>query len=162
MEGRWAVVVTQLYQQEKVIEQFIARGFEYFWPRVRRTVRHRGRRVHRLDPLLFNYLPVLLSDGWPVIFDMRGVVDVMGPARTREIEKLRSRCDSSDILIEPREAKAKFKPGQAVRIGHVDGPLADVVGTYVGISRDDEEIALFNILGARRSLKFEIGDLVAA
>lgn len=159
MEGRWAVVVTELYKQERVIEQFMARGFEYFFPQVRRVVRHRGRRVHRLDPLLFNYVPVLLSDGWEIIFDMRGVADVMGPARTSEIDRIKSMCDSSDILVEPKY-KSHLKAGQKVK--PVDGTFSGLVGTYVGLTNDGRESALFSLLGAKRSMKFAIGDLVAA
>jgi transcriptional antiterminator RfaH len=159
VEGRWAVAVTHLYQQEKVIEQLIARGFEYFWPRVRRTVRHRGRRIHRLDPLLFNYLPVQLNPDWPVIFDMRGVADVMGPARTSEIDRIKSQCDASDILIPPK-FQSQFRPGQKVK--PLEGPFVDLTGHFVGLTGDNRETALFTIFGAKRSLRFEIGDLVAA
>jgi transcription antitermination factor NusG len=159
LEGTWAVAITELYQQEKVIEQFIARGFDYFFPRVRRAVRHKGRRIQRLDPLLYNYLPVVLSDGWGVIFDMRGVVDIIGPANSGQIEALKRRCDASDILI-PEPMKPTYKPGQAVK--PIDGLLAGHTGRYIGLSNDDRDIVLFTILGARRSIKFELGALVAA
>jgi transcription antitermination factor NusG len=159
MSARWAVAVTELYKQEKVIEQLIARGLEYFFPQIRRTVRHRGRRIHRLDPLLFNYVPVVLGQGWEAIFDMRGVLDVMGPVHAYEIENIRCRCDASDILIPPPK-ESQFKPGQKVR--PLEGPFADLTGSFIGLINENQETALFTILGAKRSLKFEVGSLVAA
>lgn len=154
----WAVAVTHLYQQERVVEQFIAKAFDYFFPHVRRTVRHRGRRIHKLEPLLMNYVPVCIVDGWEQIYDMRGVADLLGPAREEEILRIKSQCDSDDILIQPRQSR--FKPGTLVKPS--SGILCDAVGTFVGTSGDDRDIALFSILGAKRTVKFKEGDLVAA
>ena len=154
----WACVVTFWHQQEDVVEQLVAKGFEYFFPRIKRIVRHRGRRVHRLDPLLFNYVPVVVVDSGAesAIRGMRGVVDVIGPASCAEIMGLKSRCTSDGILIQP--VVPRFRAGQAVHPRN--NPL--MVGKYVGPLRDDSEAALFNILGAKRSIRFEIGNLVAA
>jgi transcriptional antiterminator RfaH len=154
----WACAVTFWHQQEDVIEQLAAKGFEYFFPRIKRTVRHRGKRVHRLDPLLFNYLPIKLAPGWEEIHGMRGVVDMIGPVREVEIQKLRDRCNPDGILVQL--TAPRFKPGQPVRPAL--GPLSDKIGTFVGELRDQREAALFDILGARRSVKFEAGNLVAA
>lgn len=154
----WACAVTFWHQQEDVIEQLLKAQFEYFFPRVRRTVRHRGKRVHRLDPLLFNYLPIKLSPGWEVIFDMRGVADVIGPAHEGEIIRLKARCDKDGVLIQLKAPR--FQPGQQVR--PATGPLSDKIGSYIGELPGEREAALFSILGAKRSIKFEIGDLVAA
>ena len=156
----WACAVTFWHQQEDVIEQLIKAQLDYFFPRVKRTVRHRGRRVHRLDPLLFNYLPVELShpDAESDVRGMRGVADMIGPVCELEINNLKSCCDAAGVLVQPKQSR--FKPGQAVR--PLAGPLSDKIGTFVGELRDGREAALFDILGARRSIKFANGDLVAA
>lgn len=157
----WSCAVTFWHQQEDVIEQLIKASFEYFFPQVRQTVRHRGRRVHRLHPLLYNYLPVAIELGADAESDvraMRGVADVIGPIRTDEVLRLKSRCDAAGVLVQPRAPR--FRPGQAVRPSK--GPLVDMVGSFVGELRDEREAALFDILGAKRSIKFEAGDLVAA
>jgi len=156
----WACAVTFWHQQEDVIEQLLKAQLEYFFPRIKRTVRHRGRRVHRLDPLLFNYLPIKLSNGnesEATIRAMRGVADMIGPVRAEEISRLKSQCDADGILVQPKIQR--FRSGQPVR--PLTGPLSDKVGTYVG-EAGEREAALFSILGARRSIKFEVGDLVAA
>lgn len=151
----WACAVTFWHQQEDVIEQLIKAQLEYFFPRIKRTVRHRGRRVHRLDPLLFNYLPVCLShqDAESNILNMRGVADMIGPVREQEIQKLKAQCDADGVMVKPRALR--FTPGQQVY--PQNNPL--LVGAYVG-EVSEREVVLFDILGAKRSLKFAVGELV--
>lgn len=153
----WACAVTFWHQQEDVIEQLIAKNLQYFFPRIRRTIRQRGKRYTRLDPLLFNYIPVCLkgTDDESLVLNMRGVTDLIGPACEVEIGRLKAQCDADGVMIAPRAAR--FKPGQAV------SPKSNSL--LVGEFRDERrgrEVALFNILGAKRPVEFEIGDLVAA
>src|ERR1035437_3262392 len=150
----WACAVTFWHQQEDVIEQLVAKSFTYFFPRIKRTVRHRGRRVHRLDPLLFNYLPVQLSNGnesQAQVRAMRGVADMIGPVSGVEIDRLKAQCDMDGILVQP--VQPRFKAGQSVH--PINNPL--LVGNYVGALAGDREAALFSILGAKRSIRFEVG-----
>lgn len=158
----WACAVTFWHQQEDVIEQLLKAQLRYFFPRIRRTVRHRGRRVHRLDPLLYNYLPVQLShqDAESEVRAMRGIMPgpggMIGPVCEAELDRLRMQCDADGILVQPK--LPRFKAGQAV--APLKNPL--LVGSYVGFVGEDQEAALFSILGAKRSIKFAVGDLVAA
>ena len=88
---------------------------------------------------------------------MRGVTDVIGPVCEVEIDRLKSQCDADGIMVIPKIPK--FQKGQKVR--PKDGALVDLVGEFVDIRRE-REVALFNILGAKRTIEFKEGDLVAA
>ncbi len=154
----WAVAIAQPQQLDKVVEQIAAYPFQYFFPRIKRTIRRRGRRVHLLDPLLFNYLPVFLSDGWEVIFDMRGVRDVIGPVNTEELLKLKAKCDADGFYFLPHQHR--FKVGQAVT--PTEGPFEHLVGTYEKRLANEREVALFDLLGGKRPVDFDAGNLVAA
>lgn len=156
--ARWMIVIAELYQLEKVIGQIAVAGFEYFFPRVRKTVRHRGKRISREFPLLYNYLPVKLCGdaNESKVINMRGVAQLIGPACPVEIDRIKSRCGADGVMITPKEEK--FKRGQLVQTKQ--GALIGLVGEFAG-ARHDKDIALFNILGAKRPVEFKEGELVS-
>jgi transcriptional antiterminator RfaH len=158
MAQRWAVIVARFVYQEKIIKQLKAEGFECFFPRIKRTVRHRGKRIHRLEPLLHNYVPFRLEGSWQTVFGMRGVLDVLGPTGGEQIALLRAQCDKDDIMREPEQSS--FVKGCKVRV--TSGPLQNFIGSFVGMTSDQREVAAIEILGAKRSIRFEAGNLVAA
>ena len=147
----WGVVVTELGQQARVVEQLKKQCVEHFFPRSKRIVRRKGVRHCVVEPLLFNYIPVVITDS---IARVRGVLDVLGPAREDQIEDLRRRCDAEGMIT------IKFKPGDSVR-AH-SGFYSLAVGKYQGLLPDQREAALFSVFGSMRSVSFREGDLVAA
>lgn len=153
----WGVAVTLPNHQTKVVEQFVAKSFEYIFPQISKTVRRAGRRVRILEPYLFNYIPVFLSSGWQTIHGMRGVVDLLGPVAERDIDRLKSSIDASGLVTLPKVAK--FKVGQ--RVIPVSGPFVDMTGFYQS-TENEQDAALFNLFGSMRTIKFDEGDLVAA
>jgi transcription antitermination factor NusG len=162
-QPKWAVAVAAPQQVEKVVEQLPAHQIPYFFPRVKTTVRHRGKRVARFRPLLFNYIPICLVPGWQAIFSFRGthsargVLDVIGPLRGEEVDRLRAQCSLDGIYIV--EKAQRFKHGQAVRM--TTGPFASITGVFES-GTDDRAKVLIHSFGRMVSLGFELGNLVAA
>jgi hypothetical protein len=147
----WGVLVTEQGRQEEIVDQLKKRCVEHFFPRSKRTVRRKGVRHCLIEPLLFNYIPVTLTEK---IWSIRGVLDVLGPACPKQIEDLRRRCDGDGIIT------IRFKPGDSVR-AH-SGFYSLVVGKYLGLLPDQREAAVFSVFGSMRSVSFREGDLVAA
>ena len=159
----WAVAKITPQQERKATDELTKAKLGYFFPQIKRTVRHRGKRVHRLDPLFPSYLFILLQDAWHEVFNMRGITGLImsgeNPATVPDIaiQEIKSRCDRDGIYIPP--AIPKFKAGQTVKA--TQGPLAGNVGLFVD-SFKGREAALFDLLGRKTKVEFKEGDLVAA
>ena len=159
----WAVAKITPQSERKATESLTRHGLTYFFPRIKRTVRHRGKRVHHLDALFPGYLFLLLQEAWHEVFDMRGISGLImageNPAILRDevITEIKSTCDRDGVYVPP--VKPRFRVGDAVRVGA--GPLAGSVGLYAG-SAKEREAALFDLFGRKTRVEFKEGDLVAA
>jgi transcription antitermination factor NusG len=162
-QPKWAVAVAAPQQVEKVVEQLPAHQIPYFFPRVKTMVRHRGKRVASFRPLLFNYIPICLSPGWQAVFllrgthSARGVLDVIGPLRGEEVDRLKAACSSDGIYIQAKAQRFKF--GEKVKA--TTGPFAGITGVFES-GTDDRAKVLIHSFGRMVSLGFELGNLVAA
>jgi transcription antitermination factor NusG len=162
-QPKWAVAVAAPQQVEKVVEQLPAHQIPYFFPRVKTMVRHRGKRVASFRPLLFNYIPICLVPGWQAIFSLRGthsargVLDVIGPLAACDVERLRAACGSDGVYT--HKPVARFKPGQRVKAA--TGPFEGIVGRFES-AEDEAAKVLIHSFGRLVSIKFEVGNLVAA
>jgi transcription antitermination factor NusG len=122
-------------------------------------VRHKGKRVVRFSPLLFNYVPVQIDDDKSLsqVLNMRGVLDVIGPLAACDVKRLRAAC-GSDGVYTPKPV-ARFKPGQRVKAA--TGPFEGIVGRFES-AEDEAAKVLIHSFGRLVSIKFEVGNLVAA
>ena len=159
----WAVAILSPQCERKATENLARKKLTYFFPRIKRTVRHRGKRVHHLDALFPNYLFLLLQDAWHEVFDMHGISGLImsgeHPAVLGDevVETIKARCDRDGVYVAP--VKPRFRVGDKVKVGA--GPLAGSVGLYAG-SAKEREAALFDLFGRKTRVEFKEGDLVAA
>jgi transcription antitermination factor NusG len=108
--------------------------------------------------LLFNYVPFEQAPGWQAIFNMRGVLDVIGPLQCVDMDRLRALCPLG--VYTPPKAAPRFKPGQRVKVA--SGPFADARGVFDVAVGDDDARVLIHSFGRMVSIGFELGNLVAA
>ena len=147
----WGVAVTREGLQSRVVDQLKELSIDHLFLQAKRVVRRRGVRHHLYSPLLFNYIPVAMDHR---VARMRGVVDVIGPAREEDVEALRNRCDEYGVVL------VGLKRGDRVRASH--GFFSLIVGQYDGLRPDCREAAIFSVFGSMRSVVFNEGTLVAA
>lgn len=157
----WLVACTQPQAEFKVVSRMRDNDFEVFFPRIRRKVMHRGRRIYRTDPMFPGYAMVRQCEKFRELFEIRrGQFSVMMqpdadlPALVPDdqVEEIRSMCTSDDVYNE----SDRFKRGQKVRAK--SGSLTDLVGTFTE-SRSNQEIALFMMLGRSVPVSFRRGEL---
>lgn len=131
-DRRWYVVQTQPNREAFAAEHLARQGFEVFFPRQRKTVRHARRLTERLISYFPGYLFVrldLAAQRWRSVNGTLGVRSlVMGadrpaPAPAGLIESLIACADDKACLVPPPD----YVPGDRVRL--LSGPLADLVGT---------------------------------
>ena len=157
----WAVAILSPQCERKATENLARKKLTYFFPRIKRTVRHRGKRVHHLDALFPNYLFLLLQDAWHEVFDMHGISGLImsgdAPAKLDDavIGEIKSRCNADGVYTPP--PKPKFKTGETVRMSA--GPLSDIKGSLAELRGEDRAIVLLGVLG---KVNVAVSDLVAA
>ena len=131
-DPRWYVVQTQAHREHLAAEHLARQGFDVFFPRQRRMVRHARRLTEKLAGYFPGYLFVSLdldAQRWRSVNGTVGVRGlIMGADRPAAaplglVEALRAQADDRDCLAPPPD----YGPGDRVRL--LSGPFADLVGT---------------------------------
>jgi transcriptional antiterminator RfaH len=124
----WSLVYTRNKWEESARGHLEQQGFEVFLPRIRKTVRHAGRRRERIEPMFPRYLFVHLDPGvedWSPIRSTVGVTTLVrfgrepGIVPAEIVDGLRARADEHGII--GSDDPGDFEAGQNVRI--VEGPF---------------------------------------
>src|SRR4051812_18862867 len=122
---RWYVVQTQTNREHLAVEHLSRQGYEVFFPRQRRTVRHARRLTERLSGYFPGYLFVALDTGADRWRSVNGTIGVRGlimgadrpaAAPVGLVEALRAEADAQGCLTPPPD----YGPGDRVRL--VSGP----------------------------------------
>ncbi len=162
----WAVIRAVPNHDRLAAECVAQAGFETFTPRIRTRVGARWRTV----PLFPSYFFARVVDRWRVLERSMGVAGLVkfgaAPARCpdAEIAALLSRADPDGVIrLSPRPAGACARllvPGSPVEIA--GGPLRGFSGIYAGMSAQERELVMINILGGSRPVEIAAGLLGAA
>ncbi|HET9161691.1 MAG TPA: transcriptional activator RfaH [Caulobacteraceae bacterium] len=162
---RWYVVQTQTGREHLAVEHLSRQGFEVFFPRQRRTIRHARRLTERLVGFFPGYLFVRLDaevDRWRSV---NGTIGVKGlimaasrPAATPAglVESLQAQADERGCLVPP----AAFGPGDRVRL--LSGPFADLVGTLDRLEGAARVRILIDLVGGLVPVVADSGDVALA
>lgn len=161
----WGCIVAH-YQQVKLVGGALSsRGIEHFIPLIESLSIVRGRHLRDHRPLLGEYIPVAISNGWRDLLQLRGVHGILlnesgFPAQllARELEWLRGQCDNG-VYRRTIPTETGFIYGQ--RVTPATGPLANRVGHYDRQTRRGEDIALFLLFGSEKKVTFKSGELLA-
>jgi len=128
---RWYVVQTQTNREHLAVEHLTRQGYEVFFPRQRRTVRHARRLSERLSGYFPGYLFVALDTGADRWRSVNGTIGVRGlimgadrPAAAPPglVEALQQQADAQGCLALPPD----YGPGDRVRL--VSGPFVGLIG----------------------------------
>jgi len=128
---RWYAAATQPNREPFAIIQLQAQGFESFFPKRLKTVRHARKQSKRIVSFFPGYVFVALDlgvDRWRSVngtFGVRSLVmsgDRPLPAPDGVVENLQTMTDEQGFL----QLVEDLRHGDTVRV--IDGPLADMVG----------------------------------
>jgi transcription antitermination factor NusG len=119
-----------------------------------------GKRGVRL--LFPRYIFVGWSDEWRRLYSISGLkhplMDVDKPAKVQDnvIEAFRSQQKDGIIRLPRREERFK----RNTRLGVTRGPFENQIGLYLGMTDQDREIVLFNIIGRKVPVEFADPDVL--
>ena len=146
----WAVARTLGGRETFAAARLSAAGFETFAPNARTD---RGP-----TPLFPGYLFVRIEQRWRAIERTLGVVNVIRfgdtPARCgdSEIAKIQAALDGNGLVVlPPRPDPVRRLGGARVRI--VSGPFSGFHAIYAGMTADERERVLINLLGRPTELR---------
>jgi transcription elongation factor/antiterminator RfaH len=147
---QWYAVQTQPQREALAAEQLENQGFEVFFPRRVRTVRHARRLQTRLISYFPGYIFVALDldrQQWRAINGTWGVQRLITagdkPARIPAlfIAGLRALADAEGVM----GAVSEFNSGDQVQV--LAGPFADLIGTLDRTEGTARVRVLFSVLG---------------
>lgn len=130
--GRWYVVHTQPWAEDRAVWHLRKQGYQVFCPRQRTVLRHARRTTTALAPLFPRYLFMRLDplrDPWRCVNGTRGVVHLVGRGEVPQpvphgiVEGLLDQTGPDGAIDWTRSLKI----GQAVCVAA--GPFAQFVGT---------------------------------
>lgn len=156
--AHWIAVHTHANAEDKATSHLKRQGFDAYLPRYLKRRRHARKTDFVARALFPRYLFVRLDEtqSWRAIQSTVGVSALVtngdGPGMVPDalIEQLKLREDDAGMVaLNPADA---FAINQSVRI--VDGPLADHVGQFQGLSGDQRVMVLLDLMG--RSVKVKV------
>lgn len=161
----WVVVMTKPNCENIAVANLTQQGFDCYAPRFKET---RPDKTVLIKPLFPRYIFTFIDKFWYCIRGTRGVSYLLmgdeGPARVAPaiISSIRSREDGEGfIMLHPKETVIeRFHKGDRVRA--TDGPLADKLLIYEGMTGHDRAKALLSILGREVPVTIPEKSLVAA
>jgi transcriptional antiterminator RfaH len=148
---RWYVVNTLPHQELRALANLHRQGFAAWLPAFRKGRRHARRVDSVVTPLFPGYLFMHLDVAtarWRSINGTFGVIKLLchgelpAPVPTGLVDELLAKRDSEGLVRLPLR---QFARGEAVRVA--EGPFADLVGIYEGMSGRDRVVLLLSLLG---------------
>ena len=159
----WVIAVSEPRAEAKAVSNARQLGYDVFFPKIVRRRRHNGKRSTTVFPLFPSYFFAWVEARWTQLLDANGVAGLLMQGETiatikpATMKELKDRCDKNGIYRDSR--KPTLQIGQRVRA--VSGVLTDKVGIFDGVS-GQQEVALFDLLGAQTRVLFKEGTLTAA
>jgi transcription antitermination factor NusG len=163
VEPFWTVVKTVPNHDRLALDSVTLLGFETFWPRTRIKVGLKWRTASLFPCYFF----ARIEEQWRIIARTMGVAGVVkfGPTPARcpdeEIGKLIAHADADGLVRlrtpPPARARPGLRPGVKVLI--TQGLLAGFDGLTTGMSANQREVILLNILGGPRTVEIAAGAL---
>lgn len=157
----WAVAITHVNSEKIAVANATRQGFACYLPEMKSRSKG-GKRRDVIVPLFSRYVFVQIVDAWHSLLGTKGVAGLImagnSPSLVGDdvIEEIQSRCDKDGFFVPaPRLIK-----GEQVVAKY--GAMAGVIGIYDGMTSNQREVALMEILGSKRRVEFERGNLVAA
>ena len=144
----WLVCQTKYGCEDQAHFSLVTAKFKCYLPR------YMGKRGVRL--LFPRYIFVGWSDEWRRLYSISGLkhplMDVDKPAKVQDnvIEAFRSQQKDGIIRLPRREERFK----RNTRLGVTRGPFENQIGLYLGMTDQDREIVLFNIIGRKVPVEF--------
>ena len=145
----WLVVTSHPSREAYATENLVRQGFEVYYPRIMKRIKHARRVVDAPRPLFPSYLFVSHSPEthrWRTLLSTYGVRSVVRQGETPSIigdafiRSLRAR-EVEGILRQPEQP---FSVGQEVKIQ--GGALDGLVGKILELREKDRIVVLLNIL----------------
>ncbi|MGI8527811.1 MAG: transcription termination/antitermination protein NusG [Pseudolabrys sp.] len=165
--AKWYVVETHTRCERKAAVHLARQGFEFYLPQYQKRRRHARRADTVSAPLFPRYLFVavdMLNQRWRAIQSTIGVIRLIcngsAPAAVADgvVEGLKRRETESGFIRLERDAR--FNNGDKIRV--TDGPFADCLGLYEGLSDSNRVAILLELLGRKVRVMLEAETLVAA
>lgn len=155
----WYTVNTHAQSEEKAAHHLRNQGFEIYLPRYLKRRRHARKTELIKAPLFPRYLFVKFDmdlHRWRSINSTLGVKHLVcsgtEPSKipTGIIEGIRAHENENGIFVaDPLE---RFQKGDLVRL--LDGPFADVIGSFDSVTDDQRVMILLDLMG--RSVKVKV------
>lgn len=158
----WYAAYTQVHGETRALEHLQRYGYTAYLPRYRCEVRHARKRSLESRPLFPRYLFVgidRLTQRWRPVRSIPGVVglvtsgDEPTPVAPEIIAMLRQREEEG--VFDALPSAQRLSAGDAVRV--TEGPFADLVGRFAGLSGSDRVCVLLEFLG--RAVRTEVSAL---
>ena len=162
----WYVVYTQPGAEMLARGQLENQGFEVYYPRYSRNVRHARSVKRAILPLFPRYLFVridLASQRWRSINGTLGVSYIITmnerPCAVPDgiVEEIRQRENPEQLIEIPK--LVPFKPGESLEI--TSGAFAQQVGSFLQLDKDNRIIVLLGLLGRNVEVRLQTEDVRA-
>ena len=146
---RWYAANTLPNREALASSQLLRQGFEVYFPKRRKTVRHARRTHERIVSFFPGYLFVSMDlsvDRWRSVNGTIGVRALVMdserplPVPAGIVENLREMTDELGFL----HRVEKLQPGDRVKV--LDGPLADMIGTIERLDGNHRARVLLEML----------------
>jgi len=161
----WYAVYTQPSRENMAAMNLVRQGFEVYWPRYLRKVRHARRIQERLSSLFPRYLFVAFdhkTPKWRAIRSTRGVVDLVRngldpvPVSKELITGIRAREDDSGCVLLGRQLS--LKKGQRFKLR--DPAFAGQELIFDCQKDSDRVVALLSLMGREFSVEVAVSQIM--
>lgn len=160
----WAVAMTQPNAERRAVSHLERQGYETYLPKFREVINIDGRRLSKSGVLFSRYVFVFIQDAWHSILGTIGVSTLIKngerPAVVQEnwITAMKTRADENGFIDLTQPLVARHLVGSEVSI--VGGPFYGFKGIYAGMSAQQREIVLLDMLGRKVRVELDAEQIV--
>jgi len=161
----WYAVHTKPNCEQQVAFHLHKQGFEFYFPRYEKKVRHARQEKTVLRPLFPRYMFVYIDPekgGWSHVNGTFGVVGLVSFGQTPQpvsddVIDLFRKNENANGVIELRQNQ--FNVGDRVRI--TSGPLVECEGILQEVKDQDRVMLLLDFMGRRVRVKASLDHMVS-
>ena len=158
MANGWIVARTKSGRERWAAENVSNQGYEWYLPRISRTVHRKGGfSFTRAEPLFHCYLFVKTSGPWQFLLGTFGISSVVTFDQSPpilpqiEIDKLKAAEVAGIIQLKDRQENSRpFTAGMSLRVK--GGVFSGYIGIHKGMQAKDRERVLFDFLGRKTTV----------